>query len=286
MGSALTLNSLPSPSDLAGYSRCVFQFPELSEAEEIELSNRLQKENDVNAAWRLVTSHLRYVIYIARGYSGYGLAQEDLIQEGNLGLMKAVKRFDPARGVRLASYAAFAIKAQIHDFIIANWSMVRAVTTKAKRKLFFKLRSTKDKLGWLNDAETREIANTLAVRPEDVQEMESVMYQLDQPFDGVDDESPSPSTTMADYRFSPEQILVGADFQANASDALLNAIGELDERSQTIIQARWIDEDKATLTELAEQFNVSAERIRQIENQALKKLKAIMAAQFPEELSA
>ena len=286
MGTELTLSNLPSPSDLEGYTRCVFQFPELSEDEENELATKLQRENDLQAAWRLVTSHLRYVVFIARGYAGYGLQQDDLIQEGNIGLMKAVKRFDPNRGVRLAAYAAYSIKAQIHDFIIANWSLVKAVTTKAKRKLFFKLRSSKEKLGWLNQQETEDIANTLDVKPSEVREMESVMYQLDQSFEGDDEESLSPSTTMADYRFAPEQLLVGADFHSNASEALARAIDELDERAQTIIQARWIDEEKSTLTELAERYGVSAERIRQIENQAIKKLKTIMAEEFSQEIAA
>ena len=283
MGSELTLASLPSPSDLAGYTRCVFQFPELSETEEFELGAKLQRDNDLHAAWQLVTSHLRYVVFIARGYAGYGFQQDDLIQEGNIGLMKAVKRFDPIHGVRLAAYAAYAIKAQIHDYIIANWSLVKAVTTKAKRKLFFKLRSTKEKLGWLSGSETQSIADTLDVRPEEVREMESVMYQLDQSFDGADDEIASPSSTMADYRFAPEQILLGADFQSNASESLARAIGSLDDRSQEIIQARWIDEDKTTLTALAKRFGVSAERIRQIETQAIAKLRAAMADEFSDE---
>lgn len=286
MGTELTLSSLPSPSDIESYTRRVFQFPELSEAEETTLANKLRDDNDLQAAWQLVTSHLRYVVFIARGYAGYGLQQDDLIQEGNIGLMKAVKRFDPSRGVRLAAYAAYSIKAQIHDFIIANWSLVKAVTTKAKRKLFFKLRSTKEKLGWLNEEETNEIASTLSVKPSEVREMESVMYQSDQSFDGDDEESLSPSSTMADYRFAPEQLLIGADFQANASEALYRAIDELDERTRHIIQARWINEKKVTLTDLAEQYQVSAERIRQIENQALKKLKAAMAAEFSDEFAA
>ena len=283
MSTALTLSSLPSPSDLGGYTQRVFQFPELSQEEEFDLATKLQKHNDLQAAWQLVTSHLRYVVFIARGYSGYGFQQDDLIQEGNIGLMKAVKRFDPERGVRLAAYAAYAIKAQIHDFIIANWSLVKAVTTKAKRKLFFKLRSTKEKLGWLSESETNSIAETLDVRPDEVREMEGVMYQPDQSFDGQDDDMVSPATTMADYRFAPEEILVGADFQSNASDALSKAIGSLDERSQEIIQARWIDEDKMTLTALAKRFDVSAERIRQIENQAIGKLKTAMAEEFSDE---
>lgn len=283
MSTALTLSSLPSPSDLGGYTRCVFQFPELTQDEEFELASKLQQDNDLQAAWQLVTSHLRYVVFIARGYAGYGFQQDDLIQEGNIGLMKAVKRFDPARGVRLATYAAYAIKAQIHDFIIANWSLVKAVTTKAKRKLFFKLRSTKEKLGWLNESETNAIAETLEVSPNEVREMEGVMYQPDQSFDGDDDEIASPASTMADYRFAPEEILVGADFQSNATEALSKAISSLDERSQEIIHERWIAEEKTTLTALADRFNVSAERIRQIETQAIAKLKTAMADEFSDE---
>ncbi len=283
MSTALTLSSLPSPSDLGGYTRCVFQFPELTQDEEFELASKLQQDNDLQAAWQLVTSHLRYVVFIARGYAGYGFQQDDLIQEGNIGLMKAVKRFDPARGVRLATYAAYAIKAQIHDFIIANWSLVKAVTTKAKRKLFFKLRSTKEKLGWLNESETNAIAETLEVSPNEVREMEGVMYQPDQSFDGDDDEIASPASTMADYRFAPEEILVGADFQSNATEALSKAISSLDERSQEIIHERWIAEEKTTLTALADRFNVSAERIRQIEAQAIAKLKTAMADEFSDE---
>jgi RNA polymerase sigma-32 factor len=283
MSTALTLSSLPSPSDLGGYTRCVFQFPELTQDEEFELASKLQQDNDLQAAWQLVTSHLRYVVFIARGYAGYGFQQDDLIQEGNIGLMKAVKRFDPARGVRLATYAAYAIKAQIHDFIIANWSLVKAVTTKSKRKLFFKLRSTKEKLGWLNESETNAIAETLEVSPNEVREMEGVMYQPDQSFDGDDDEIASPASTMADYRFAPEEILVGADFQSNATEALSKAISSLDERSQEIIHERWIAEEKTTLTALADRFNVSAERIRQIETQAIAKLKTAMADEFSDE---
>ncbi|MEM7465424.1 MAG: RNA polymerase sigma factor RpoH [Pseudomonadota bacterium] len=282
MGNELTLSALPSPSDLNGYTHSVFQFPELSANEEQALATKLQEDNDLDAAWRLVTSHLRYVVFIARGYAGYGLQQDDLIQEGNIGLMKAVKRFDPSRGVRLAAYAAYSIKAQIHDFIIANWSLVKAVTTKAKRKLFFKLRSTKEHLGWLSEDETRDIANTLEVKPRDVREMESVMYQPDQPFDGEDADALSPATTMADYRFAPEQLLIGADFHANAADALSAALNELDDRSKVIIQSRWIDEEKRTLGDLAAEFSVSAERIRQIENQALNKLKLTIAEAMPE----
>lgn len=286
MGTELTLSSLPSPSDLAGYTRCVFQFPELSETEEFDLASKLQRDNDLQAAWQLVTANLRYVVFIARKYAGYGLQQDDLIQEGNIGLMKAVKRFDPERGVRLAAYAAYAIKAQIHDFIIANWSLVKTVTTKAKRKLFFKLRSTKEKLGWLNDSETNKIAETLSVRPDDVREMEGVMYQQDQSFDGQDDDIFSPASTIEDYRFAPEQNLIAADFQSSATQALGHAINSLDERAQQIIQARWIDEEKATLTDLATRFGVSAERIRQIENQAIKKLKLAMTDEFSDELAA
>ncbi|MGR8949592.1 MAG: RNA polymerase sigma factor RpoH [Gammaproteobacteria bacterium] len=286
MGHELALSNLPSPSDLGSYTRRVFQFPELSESEEFALATRLREDNDLEAAWHLVTSHLRYVVFIARGYAGYGLQQDDLIQEGNIGLMKAVKRFDPSRGVRLAAYAAYSIKAQIHDFIIANWSLVKAVTTKAKRKLFFKLRSTKERLGWLNEQETNAIAETLEVKPSEVREMESVMYQPDQSFEGEDDELPSPSSTMADYRFAPEQLLIGADFHSSASEALANAILTLDERSQAIIQARWIDEEKATLTDLAGTYGVSAERIRQIENQAIKKLKVAMTEEFADEMIA
>ncbi|WP_297527454.1 RNA polymerase sigma factor RpoH [Thiohalobacter sp.] len=278
--------NLPLPSgDLAGYIARVNQFPVLSAEEERELATRYREQNDLEAARQLVLSHLRFVVHIARGYNGYGLPLGDLIQEGNIGLMKAVKRFDPAVGVRLVSFAVHWVRAEIHEFILRNWRIVKVATTKAQRKLFFNLRSAKKRLGWLNNAEVEAVARDLGVKPETVREMESRLSGQDIAFDpGVDDSDDEPrhfapaAYLTADAVVDPAEVIEATDWDAHNHEALAEALASLDERSRTILQERWLSEDKTTLQELADRYGVSAERIRQIENNAIRKLKATLAA--------
>ena len=268
---------LPTPAaDLQGYLRAVQAFPLLTADEERDLAMRFRRDGDLEAAWRLVTSHLRYVAKTARGYGGYGLPQEDLIQEGNIGLMKAVKRFDPAVGVRLVSFAMHWIRAEIHEFVLRNWRIVKVATTKAQRKLFFNLRGAKQTLGALSRKEAAEIASDLAVRPEDVMEMERRLEAHDATFDGLagdDDDPPSPATFLADHSLDPSESLAEAEWRESAAALLQSALECLDERARDIVRRRWLTEPKAKLRELAEEYGVSAERVRQIEAQALVKLK-------------
>jgi RNA polymerase sigma-32 factor len=269
--------------DLNGYIQAANSIPVLSAQEEHDLAVRLHRDNDLDAARRLVLAHLRFVVHIARGYNGYGLPLGDLIQEGNIGLMKAVKRFDPSIGVRLVSFAVHWIRAEIHEFILRNWRIVKVATTKSQRKLFFNLRSAKKRLGWLNSAEVAAVAQDLGVKPETVLEMESRLSGQDVGFDatldGDDDERPlAPSAYLQDSRSDPAQMLESADWEAHNIEALQNAMGQLDERSRAILAARWLADDKMTLQELADRYQVSAERIRQLENNALRKLKAALEA--------
>jgi RNA polymerase sigma-32 factor len=266
------------------YTNLVHSIPVLTAEEEYDLATRLQEDGDREAAQRLVLSHLRFVSRIARGYSGYGLPVSDLMQEGNIGLMKAVKRFDPTKGVRLVSFAVHWIRAEIHEYVIKNWRIVKIATTKAQRKLFFNLRSAKKRLGWLNQAEVEAVAEDLGVTPDNVMDMERRLAQPDASFDlpaDADDE---------DNTFSPAAYLTGPEHsdpsleleQTNQQNyqeqKLSNALSTLDDRSQDILRQRWLnDEGKATLHTLAAHYEVSAERIRQIENNALKKLKTLMA---------
>lgn len=273
--------TLPTGS-MEAYVSAAFQLPMLSAEEEHDLAVRLRDRNDLAAARALVMSHLRFVVRIARGYSGYGLPQSDLVQEGTVGLMKAVRRFDPEMGVRLVSFAVHWIKAEIHEYILRNWRIVKIATTKAQRKLFFNLRSSKKRLGWFSRQEVNEVAEDLGVKPETVLEMESRMSNYDMSFDGNDtddDDSPSiaPAAYLPDLRNEPSMVLERADSSESERDNLYSALESLDERSRDILQRRWLNERKETLHDLADEYGVSAERIRQIESAAMKKLRGSLA---------
>lgn len=272
-----TMMLVPQGS-LEGYIRAANKYPMLSAEEEKELAERLYYQADLDAAKQLILSHLRFVIHIARGYSGYGLPQADLIQEGNIGLMKAVKRFNPEVGVRLVSFAVHWIKAEIHEYVLRNWRIVKVATTKAQRKLFFNLRKTKQRLGWFNENEVELVANELGVSKEDVIEMESRMTGSDIGFDLPSDESEeetyAPSLYLEDKSSNFAAELENENFETQAVDQLSTALDSLDERSQDIIKARWLDDNKATLHDLAAKYNISAERVRQLETNALKKLRS------------
>ena len=271
---------LPAPAaDLQGYLRAVQAFPFLTADEERDLAARFRRDNDLDAAWRLVTSHLRYVAKVARGYRGYGLPQEDLIQEGNVGLMKAVKRFDPGVGVRLVSFAMHWIRAEIHEFVLRNWRIVKVATTKAQRKLFFNLRGAKHRLGALTREEVDAIASDLEVRPEDVVEMERRLESPDAAFDGLagDEDRPAPAAFLADPAPDPSEAVEKAQWSESATGHLHRALEALDERARDVVRRRWLIEPRAKLRELAEEYGISAERVRQIEAQALRELKDALA---------
>lgn len=269
---------------LESYIQAAYREPMLSAEEEYQLSVRLQRDGDLDAARRLIVAHLRFVIHIAHGYRGYGLALGDLIQEGNVGLMKAVKRFDPEMKVRLVSFAVHWIRAEIHEFILRNWRIVKLATTKAQRKLFFNLRSAKKRLGWFNQAEVNAVAKDLGVSPKDVREMESRMSGQDVTFDSGDDDDdehapPAPVAYLQDLRMDPAAQVENRDTEESNSEQLQAALADLDERSRDILTRRWLTEDnKATLQDLADHYQVSAERIRQLEKNAMKKLKVALAA--------
>ena len=259
-----------------GYIHSVNQVPILSLDEEQNLARLLQNEGDIDAARQLIMSHLRFVVKIARGYNGYGLQQADLIQEGNIGLMKAVKRFNPDVGVRLVSFAVHWIRAEIHEFILKNWRGVKIATTKAQRKLFFNLRSSKKRLGWLNQKEINEVAKDLGVKPADVIEMEKRMSNYDAAFEtDLDDDSITyqPSQYLQNDDCSPEELLENEQNVSNEHENLQSALSLLDDRSKDIVSKRWLNEKKATLHDLAAIHNISAERVRQIESSAIKKLR-------------
>ncbi|MEG1769872.1 MAG: RNA polymerase sigma factor RpoH [Comamonas sp.] len=284
---ALVANNLPIPSALGSldaYIGAVHQIPVLSVDEEQELSRRFRDEQDLNAARELVHSHLRFVVHVARGYNGYGLQLGDLIQEGNIGLMKAVKRFDPDMGVRLVSFAVHWIRAEMHEFILKNWRIVKVATTKAQRKLFFNLRKSKTRLGWMNAAEVSAVAKDLNVSEREVMEMESRLSGRDIGFDAPSDEDddhapPSPAAYLVARDEDPSQAYEREDSEDNQLSLLREGLSKLDQRSRDIIARRWLDADsKVTLQELADEYGVSAERIRQIEANALKKMKALFAA--------
>ena len=278
------MQNLPVPVDsLESYIQAVSQVPMLSAEEEQDLARRLQLRNDLEAAQRLIVAHLRFVVHIARGYLGYGLPLGDLIQEGNIGLMKAVKRFDPAHGVRLVSFAVHWIRAEIHEFILRNWRIVKVATTKAQRKLFFKLRGSKKRLGWLNNEEVNTVARELGVSPDNVLEMESRLSGHDVSFDptpeadGNDEiESYAPSAYLRDEQADPSETLEREDWEDQTVSRLGAALERLDPRSRDIVQRRWLNDDKPTLHELAAEYQVSAERIRQLETNAMKKLRAAL----------
>jgi RNA polymerase sigma-32 factor len=268
---------------LEAYRAAVNSIPVLTGEEERELAERYQRDQDLDAAWQLVMSHLRFVVRIARGYNGYGLAEADLIQEGNIGLMKAVKRFDPSVGVRLVSFAVHWIRAEIHEFILRNWRIVKVATTKAQRKLFFNLRSAKKRLGWMNKAEVDAVADDLGVNPATVLEMEQRLNAHDATFDPLADQDNdgdflAPAGYLEDLRFEPGQQAENDDWEKYSGELLSQAMEDLDERSRTIIEERWLAENKSTLQELANRYDISAERIRQLEKNAMKKLKTAMDA--------
>jgi len=279
-----TALTVPQSGSIEAYMQSAYSIPMLTAEREKELATRLYTNNDLQAAQELIMSHLRFVIHIAKGYAGYGLAQADLVQEGNVGLMKAVKRFNPEMGVRLVSFAVHWIKAEIHEFVLRNWRIVKVATTKAQRKLFFNLRKNKKRLGWFSHAEVTNVADILGVTKKDVLEMESRMSNQDQAFElSADDDDNANATT-----FSPAQYLEdkssdladsveATNWSQHANKRLSNALVCLDERSQNIIRTRWLTDDKTTLQDLADKYEISAERVRQLEKNALNKLKASMA---------
>jgi len=279
-----------SPAELAllgpigsfdAYVDAVSRIPVLSREDETELATRFRRDDDLDAARQLVLSHLRFVVHIARGYHGYGLPMGDLVQEGNVGLMKAVKRFDPTVGVRLVSFAVHWIRAEIHEYVLRNWRMVKVATTKAQRKLFFNLRKYKRHLGWLSADETQAVARDLGVSPAEVTEMERRLSSRDLSYDpapdaDVEDESYSPSAYLPAPDSDPAVAVERAEWDDDVSDKVAHAMAQLDARSQAVLRARWMTDQKATLHELADEFGVSAERIRQIEANAIKKLRKLV----------
>ena len=283
MTQALSMPSIILPgSNLETYVARVQSVPILTAEEELSLAERFQRDDDIEAARQLVLAHLRFVVRVAKGYSGYGLPQGDLIQEGSIGLMKAVKRFDPTVGVRLVSFAVHWIRAEIHEYVLRNWRIVKVATTKAQRKLFFNLRSAKKRLGWLNQEEVAGVAKDLGVSEKDVLEMEKRLSARDAGFDaGADDSQEetsaavrrAPANYLEDYSFEPERLVSEAQNKALAESLLHKGLEALDERAKVIIIERWLNEKKTTLQVLAKRFSVSAERIRQIEQSALKKLR-------------
>ena len=285
---------LRTPSELAlagpigsfdAYVDTVSRIPVLSREDELELATRFHRDGDLDAARQLVLSHLRFVLHIARGYAGYGLPLGDLVQEGNVGLMKAVKRFDPAVGVRLVSFAVHWIRAEIHEYVLRNWRLVKVATTKAQRKLFFNLRKYKRNLGWLSAEETRAVARDLGVSEHDVTEMERRLTSRDVSYDPLpeSDEDESANYSPAAYLPAPDAdpavAVERAEWDDDVSDRVALAMTQLDDRSRAILKARWMDEPKATLHDLADRFGVSAERIRQIEANAIKKLKKLVISE-------
>jgi RNA polymerase sigma-32 factor len=279
-----TTLAFPTPASLGSldhYIQAVNRFPLLTAEQEVDFGRRLRDSNDLDAARQLVLSHLRLVVAVSRNYLGYGLPQADLIQEGNVGLMKAVRRFDPERGVRLVSFALHWIKAEIHEYILRNWRLVKIATTKAQRKLFFNLRSMKTGLGSLSRKEAASIARELGVKPEEVFEMETRLSGQDvalEPQPGEEGESLAPIGYLTDADAEPVQLLERAETARNRSDGLRRALTTLDSRSRDVIEARWLrdKDDQATLQELADQYGVSAERIRQIESKALRTMRGQM----------
>ena len=284
MGTSLqVVNNISPGQNLDAYMQTVTAIPVLTVEEERALAERLHFDGDVEAARQLVMSHLRFVVHVAKSYSGYGLPLGDLIQEGNVGLMKAVKRFDPTMGVRLVSFAVHWVKAEMHEFILRNWRIVKVATTKAQRKLFFNLRSKKKSLGWLNNDEAKAIADDLGVEEKTVRQMEGRMASVDTAFDapeGADDEQApwAPAHYLEDKSADPSQQLEDANWEADSQRRLMTAMSQLDDRSKDILARRWLNDNKATLHELADEYGVSAERIRQLEKNAMKKIKVSMEA--------
>ena len=283
MSSSVTNITIPQDGNLAGFLKVANNAPILSAEAEARLARRYRDEDDVDAAKELVLSQLRHVIHVAKGFTGYGLPVADLIQEGNIGLMKAVKNYDPERGIRLVSYAVHWIKAEIYEYVLKNWKIVKIATTKAQRKLFFNLRKTRKTLSAMNEAETQNLAKKLDVPEQTVRDMELRMTSSDVAFDGVDSDddefTTSPAGYLPDMRYNPEQVVMNEQTSSLNQKSLYAAIEDLDDRSKDIVQRRWLIEDgeKATLHELAAEYNVSAERIRQIEANAMQKMKSRIA---------
>ncbi|AMO58399.1 RNA polymerase factor sigma-32 [Endozoicomonas montiporae] len=284
MGTSLQpVDMLVPGRNIEAYMQGVSSIAVLSAEEERSIADRLYYKNDLEAARQLVMSHLRFVVHIAKSYTGYGLPISDLVQEGNVGLMKAVKRFNPEVGVRLVSFAVHWIKAEIHEYILKNWRIVKIATTKAQRKLFFNLRSSKKRLSWFTSDEVKSVANDLGVEPNVVREMEGRMAGQDTAFDGyaTDDDDhayQAPAHYLEDKSHDPATLLEDSDWSQSSVNMLRNALAQLDERSQDILQQRWLSEEKATLHELADKYGVSAERIRQLEKNAMKKVKLAISA--------
>ncbi|MCX8588340.1 MULTISPECIES: RNA polymerase sigma factor RpoH [unclassified Gilliamella] len=280
----MQVGALIPQGNIESYLRMINTYPMLTAEEEKSLGERLYYHDDVDAARQLILSHLRFVAHIARGYSGYGLPQADLIQEGNIGLMKAVRRFNPEMGVRLVSFAVHWIKAEIHEYVLKNWRIVKVATTKAQRKLFFNLRKNKQRLGWFNSAEVDMVADELGVSRKDVLEMESRMSAQDMSFDVDSDDDDNavvaPALYLEDSNSDFSKSIENDNWENDATDKLHDALSQLDERSQDIIKARWLDADdsKSTLQVLADKYSVSAERIRQLEKNAMKKLRVAIEA--------
>lgn len=271
-----------SVGSLGSYIHWVNQIPLLTLEEEQELTKRLKEFNDLEAARKLVMSHLRFVVRVARGYNGYGLQQADLIQEGNIGLMKAVKRFDPSVGVRLVSFAVHWVRAEIHEFVLRNWRIVKIATTKAQRKLFFNLRKMAKKRGWFSDDEVAAVSEELNVSHKDVRQMEARLNHYDEAFNSYasdsEDNWSAPEHYLEDHSFNPALTLENSDWQDSREKKLHTALKQLDDRSQDILAQRWLTDKKATLHDLAAQYNVSAERVRQLEKNAMQKVRQSMAA--------
>jgi len=274
--------SLNQDANLAGFLKVANNAPVLTKEHEANLARRFRDTQDVDAARDLVVSQLRHVIHVAKGFTGYGLPVADLIQEGNIGLMKAVKNFDPERGIRLVSYAVHWIKAEIYEYVLKNWKVVKVATTKAQRKLFFNLRKSRKTLDAMTEQETHDLASKLDVPVKTVREMELRMTSSDVAFDGVDSDddefTTSPAGYLPDMRYNPEELAIATQTSDNNRSSLVSAISELDERSRNILMRRWLSEKKATLHELASEYNISAERIRQIEKRAMEKMKHQLAA--------
>lgn len=283
LGANAGVIACPAGSEQA-YYRTISAIPVLDADEELRLTRAYYFQEDLEAARRLIISHLRFVVYIARSYQGYGLQLADLIQEGNIGLMKAVKRFNPDKGVRLVSYAVHWIRSEIHEFVIRNWRIVKVATTKSQRRLFFNLRKTRKSLSWLNGDEVESIAADLNVKPETVREMEMRLTSKDVGFDNNGDDTDEPTTDWAparylpDNRYNPQRVLEKECEGADKAEQLQDALATLDERSVQIIKRRWLDDDKATLQTLADELKLSAERVRQLEKAAMTKIRQAMEA--------
>jgi len=281
MDNTMQLQLAVPTGNISGYITTANRVPMLTAEEERALAIDLQENGNVEAARKLILPHLRFVIHVARGYSGYGLNIADLIQEGNIGLMKAVKRFDPSVGVRLVSFAVHWIRAEMHEYILKNWRIVKVATTKAQRKLFFNLRKNKKRLGWFTNEEVQTVANALGVKPETVLEMETRLSSRDMAFDGYsndDDDSfyVAPSQFLEDTSDEPSKVVEAADWSEHNNTRLASALTSLDDRSRDILNSRWLSEKKMTLHDLDDRYSISAERVRQLEKAAMQKMRTAL----------